>query len=108
MLGSHHIVHLVMRLRAKAVRTRVNSGASPHHRIVFREDGSDRRLPGLSGLQAAPFSRSTLPEPGQSADVVRTRMNAGVSPHHASGDEAQCRSGENPRQQRRLTTSGIR
>ena len=33
MLASHHIVHLVMNLDAEAVRTRVNSGASPHHRI---------------------------------------------------------------------------
>jgi hypothetical protein len=34
MLGSHHFVHPVMRLDAEAVRTRMNSGASPHHRIV--------------------------------------------------------------------------
>ncbi len=35
MLASHRIVHLMMTLNAEAVRTRVNSGASPHHRIVF-------------------------------------------------------------------------
>ena len=34
MVAPHHIVHLVMKLGAEAVRTRVNSGASPHHRIV--------------------------------------------------------------------------
>ena len=34
MLASHHFVYLVMKLGAEAVRTRVNSGASPHHRIV--------------------------------------------------------------------------
>ena len=42
---------------------------------------------------AAPLS---LQEPEKSGDVVRTRMNSGVSPHRASGDAAQCRSGENP------------
>jgi hypothetical protein len=41
-------------------------------------------------------SSPTLQEPEKSGDVVRTRMNGGVSPHGASGDAAQCRSGENP------------
>ena len=39
MAAPHHFVHLVMRLSAEAVRTRVNSGASPHHRIVSGKSG---------------------------------------------------------------------
>ena len=39
MLAPHHIVHLVMKLGAEAVRTRVNSGASPHHRIISAKSG---------------------------------------------------------------------
>ena len=102
----------------------MNSGASPHHRIVSGKSGIGvgralQRTPGRApdgfgcrdgrgrqgGLAGGSSSLSTLPEPVQSGDVVRTRMDAGVSPHCASGDEARCRSGENPRQQRRLTTS---
>jgi hypothetical protein len=44
----------------------------------------------------APPPLSTLPAPVQSSDVVRTRMDAGVSPHRASGDDTPCRSGEDP------------
>jgi len=39
MLVSHHIGHLVMKLRAEAVRTRMDSGASPHHRMIFGGSG---------------------------------------------------------------------
>ena len=39
MAGSHHFVHLVMWLSAQAVRTRMNSGASPHHRLVSVTSG---------------------------------------------------------------------
>jgi hypothetical protein len=48
------------------------------------------------GPDAAPAARPTLPEPVQSGDVVRTRMDSGASPLRASGDEAQCQSGEDP------------
>jgi hypothetical protein len=44
----------------------------------------------------APASSPTAQEPLRSGDVVRTRMDAGVSPHRASGDAAQCQSGEDP------------
>jgi hypothetical protein len=40
MAGSHHFVHLVMRLSAEVVRTRMDSGASPHHRMIFCESGN--------------------------------------------------------------------
>ena len=39
MAGPHHFVHLVMKLSAEAVRTRMPSGASPHHRIVSEKSG---------------------------------------------------------------------
>jgi hypothetical protein len=48
------------------------------------------------GPDAAPAPLPPLQEPVQSGDVVRTRMDRGVSPLRASGDEAQCRSGEDP------------
>ena len=124
MAAPHHLVHLVMRLDAEAVRTRVNSAASPHHRIISGKSGigverAAPRTPGRApdgfgcragrgrrgGLVRGTSPLPTLPEPVQSGDVVRTRMDAGVSPLRASGDEARCRSGENPRRQRRLTTS---
>ena len=59
---------------------------------------------GTGGEDAAeaPAAASTLPparqEPVQSGDVVRTRMDAGASPHRASGDEAPCQSGEDRRE----------
>ena len=40
MLGAHHIELLVMTLRAEAVRTRMDSGASPHHRMIFGGSGN--------------------------------------------------------------------
>ena len=61
MLGSHHIVHLVMRLDAKAVRTRVNSGASPHHRIVSAKSekhGPAGRTTRLGAAGEGPGTRS--------------------------------------------------
>ncbi len=45
-----------------------------------------------------PPSVPPLQEPVQSGDVVRTRMDAGVSPLRASGDAARCQSGEDPRE----------
>jgi hypothetical protein len=45
---------------------------------------------------AEPAAPLNPQEPEKSGDVVRTRMNSGVSPHRASGDAAQCRSGEDP------------
>jgi hypothetical protein len=124
MAWSHHFVHLVMKLSAEAVRTRMNSAASPHHRIVFGKSGiggdqATPRAPGRApdgfayragrgrrgGLAGGSSPLPTLQEPVRSGDAVRTRMNTGASPLRASGDEARCRSGENPHEQRRLTTS---
>jgi hypothetical protein len=53
---------------------------------------------GAGGEDAAaePAAPLNLQKPEKSSDVVRTRMNSGVSPLRASGDAAQCRSGENP------------
>ncbi len=48
------------------------------------------------GLDTTPVPPPLLPEAVQSGDVVRTRMDTGASPHRASGDEAPCRSGEDP------------
>jgi hypothetical protein len=113
-----------MNLHAEVVRTRMDSAASPHHRIVSRKSGNGvdkaaqpaagaardgfggwagRSCPGGSGAGSSP--RPPLPEPVQSGDVVRTRIDAAVSPHRASGDEAPYQSGENPHGKRRLTTS---
>src|SRR5216117_2045718 len=102
MAGSHHFVHLVMKLSAEAVRTRMPSAASPHHRIVFGKTGNwvegAARLasspaqdwPGTGAGEARPGDLAggssplfTTQSQKRSGDVVRTRMNRGVSPLRA-------------------------
>ena len=102
MAGSHHFVHLVMRFGAEAVRTRMPSGASPHHRIAFGKSGigverAAQLTPGRApdgigcraergrrgGLGGGSSSLFALQEPVQSGDAVRTRVNPGVSPLRA-------------------------
>jgi len=63
MAGHHHFVHLVMTLDTEAVRTRVNSGASPHHRIV---SGKSRNT-GEEAAQPAPVPPGMGSAPGRGA-----------------------------------------
>ena len=51
MAAPHHFVHLVMTLSTKAVRTRMNRAASPHHRIVSGKSGIgvERAAPRTTG-----------------------------------------------------------
>ena len=99
MAGSHHIVHPVMRLDAEAVRSRMNSGASPHHRIVFAESeitaaragpeapspaadrlGNQVDMARQGGLAGGHITALFHDPQKQSGDVVRTRINSGASP----------------------------
>ena len=102
----------------------MDSAASPHHRMLFGESGNVAQMavqfarvagrdgvggragPGQpGGLAGASTPPPPLREAVQSGDVVRSRMDAGASPHSASGDDPPLRSGENAHGKRRLTTS---
>jgi len=74
MLGSHHIVYPVMRLDAEVVRTRMNSAASPHHRILSAKSEDTVAL-------AAPLASVRLGTDSASARDSKAREGSPVAHH---------------------------
>ena len=83
MAAPHHFVHLVMKLRAEAVRTRMNRAASPHHRIVSGKSGT-------GGNRAAPRAPGRAPDGSAAGLVADGGVGSPGAPHRSLPSRSRC------------------